>query len=535
MGPWGFTEKQLLGNVKIVILLMLMPGRLADLLKPDSTSEGTFYNVTYVISHNADDVTSRPVPDEQRLMNHILRGYEKAVRPVQNASTAVIVKMGLTLTQIFDMDEKNQVLVTNVWLDQEWDDEFLKWDPLQFSNVTKIRIPCHKIWLPDIVLYNNAAEYTDGVMLANAMVEHNGNVFWPIPTKLQSSCKVDVTYFPFDDQICKMKFGSWTYDGFQVDITNRSQEVDLSNYVVNGEWVLISVRVQRNVVYYTCCPESFPDVTFFIHIRRRTLYYMYNVIFPCIMMSALTLLVFCLPPDSGEKIALGITVLLAFSVFMLAVAENLPETSEFVPLISIYLTIVMSLTSVSVIMTVFVLNLHHRGPSRNAVPAWIRGILLGPIQSILCVGKNDRIPTGRQGSRFLRTMSLRATLENIAQELQNEAQLENGVMADTIVTDGQGTTLHNETRCDVRLLPNDNHQRPRRGIQVKNLHTKSHEEIVRNLQSILDKHEKEDRDYEIIQEWRKVAQVVDRILFWIFLFGTLSSTLIILVITPAVK
>lgn len=88
-------------------------------------------------------------------------------------------------------------------------------------------------------------------------------------------------------------------------------------------------------------------------------------------------------------------------------------------------------------MTVFVLNLHHRGPSRNAVPAWIRGILLGPIQSILCVGKNDRIPTGRQGSRFLRTMSLRATLENIAQELQNEAQLENGVMADTIVTDGQ--------------------------------------------------------------------------------------------------
>lgn len=184
------------------------------------------------------------------------------------------------------------------------------------------------------IVHCSAAEYTDGVMSANAMVENNGNVFWPIPTKLQSSCKVDVTYFPFDDQICKMKFGSWTYDGFQVDITNRSEEVDLSNYVVNGEWVLISVKVQRNVVYYTCCPESFPDVTFFVHIRRRTLYYMYNVIFPCIMMSALTLLVFCLPPDSGEKIALGITVLLAFSVFMLAVAENLPETSEFVPLIS---------------------------------------------------------------------------------------------------------------------------------------------------------------------------------------------------------
>jgi nicotinic acetylcholine receptor len=52
------------------------------------------------------------------------------------------------------------------------------------------------------------------------------------------------------------------------------------------------------------------------------------------MLSILTLLVFCLPPESGEKIALGITVLLAFSVFMLAIAESMPETSENIPLIS---------------------------------------------------------------------------------------------------------------------------------------------------------------------------------------------------------
>lgn len=184
--------------------------------------------------------------------------------------------------------------------------------------------------------FSSAAEYTEGLMPANAMVKNSGEVFWPIPTKLQSSCKVDVTYFPFDEQMCILKFGSWTYDGFQVDVTNQTSEVDLSNYVVNGEWELLSIKIVRNVVTYSCCPEPFPDVTFHVHIRRRILYYMYNVVFPCIMMSALTLLVFCLPPDSGEKIALGITVLLAFSVFMLAVAENLPETSEFVPLISKY-------------------------------------------------------------------------------------------------------------------------------------------------------------------------------------------------------
>lgn len=120
----------------------------------------------------------------------------------------------------------------------------------------------------------------------------------------------------------------------QVDMTNRSTEVDLSNYVENGEWEVIEVRIERNVVYYACCKEPFPDVTFLIHIRRRLLYYMYNVIFPCVMMSALTVLVFILPPDSGEKLTMGITVLLAFSVFLLRMAEDLPETSEFIPLLS---------------------------------------------------------------------------------------------------------------------------------------------------------------------------------------------------------
>ena len=66
--------------------------------------------------------------------------------------------------------------------------------------------------------FSSAAEYTDGLMPANAMVRYDGNIFWPVPTKLQSSCKVDVTYFPFDDQSCRMKFGSWGYDGFQVKL-----------------------------------------------------------------------------------------------------------------------------------------------------------------------------------------------------------------------------------------------------------------------------------------------------------------------------
>ena len=65
------------------------------------------------------------------------------------------------------------------------------------------------------------------------------------------------------------------------------------------------VPVKRNVLKYECCPEFYIDLTFTIHIRRRTLYYGFNIILPCVLISSLSLLLFILPPDAGEKISLG--------------------------------------------------------------------------------------------------------------------------------------------------------------------------------------------------------------------------------------
>ena len=56
--------------------------------------------------------------DEKRLLRHLMKGYERDVRPVRNASTPIVIQLSMTLTQIFDMDEKNQVLTTIIWLDQ---------------------------------------------------------------------------------------------------------------------------------------------------------------------------------------------------------------------------------------------------------------------------------------------------------------------------------------------------------------------------------------------------------------------------------
>ena len=62
---------------------------------------------------------------------------------------------------------------------------------------------------------------------------------------------------------------------------------------------------KRNVVIYECCPEPYVDITFTLSIRRRTLYYFFNLIVPCVLISSMALLGFTLPPDAGEKLTLG--------------------------------------------------------------------------------------------------------------------------------------------------------------------------------------------------------------------------------------
>ncbi len=86
-------------------------------------------------------------------------------------------------------------------------------------------------------------------MQSKVMIKPNGLVFWSLPIKLRSSCKIDVTYFPFDDQMCVWKFGSWTYSGLQVDLISSKESGELTNYVVSGEWHLRSITAKRNVQY----------------------------------------------------------------------------------------------------------------------------------------------------------------------------------------------------------------------------------------------------------------------------------------------
>ncbi|CAM4961520.1 unnamed protein product [Rotaria socialis] len=466
--------------------------------------------------------------DEQRLFYKIMTGYEKAVRPLKKSSQAVVVKLGITLTQILDIDERNQIMTTNIWLDQEWNDAYLRWSPAEFGGLKRIRIPCRLLWLPDIVLYNSADDYTQGYMQSLAMIDYNGTVFWPPIVKFRSTCKIDITWFPFDDQLCFLKFGSWTYDSTQVILTNRSGNVDTNNYVDNGEWKLLSSWSVLSTLTYPCCEEAYHDLKFYLHIRRRTLYYAYNVIIPCVMLSGLTCLTFYLPAESGEKVSLGLTVLLSFSVFMLVIAESMPATSEFIPLIGIYFTFVMSLTSVSVLLAVVLLNVHLYGSALKPVPRRLRHILFFRVAPFLRVTLHRITPRKNKRNTPCTPSSRNSTT------IYNAVFLNDNDLS-TNSQPSPSHTLHSTTMTSDSNVKNVHSMPSISNLQSKPQSLQECKRLLYELNRLIIRAGETREDDSIIRDWQNIALVIDRCLFYAYLLLTTSVTTGALIVAPLMK
>nr|AAQ75739.1 nicotinic acetylcholine receptor alpha 3 subunit [Nilaparvata lugens]AAQ75740.1 nicotinic acetylcholine receptor alpha 3 subunit [Nilaparvata lugens] len=333
-------------------------------------------------------------PGAKRLYDDLLSNYNKLIRPVGNNSDRLLVKLGLKLSQLIDVNGKNQIKVTNVWLEVTWYDYKGHWNPASYGGVDDLYVPLLLHWGPDIVLYNNADGKYEVVTYGTAGILHK--VEWKPPAIYKSFCEIDVEYFPFDEQKCVMKFGSWTYNGAQVDLLKHRIDQNYDDNKVSPEFYdkeyIVGIKMrehytwlvpsERHEKYYTCCAEWYP-IFFNIGMRRKTLFYTVNLIIPCVGISFLTILVFYLPKDSNEKVGLSISILLSLGVFFLLITGIIPPTSLVVPLIDKFVLFTKILVTLSVVVTVAVLNDKYRKPVTHRMSPWVKLLFIGGLPLIL--------------------------------------------------------------------------------------------------------------------------------------------------------
>ncbi|XP_062998811.1 neuronal acetylcholine receptor subunit beta-4 [Elgaria multicarinata webbii] len=454
---------------------------------------------------NGDDTADA----EERLMNHLLNisRYNNLIRPAFNSSQLVVIELQVLLTQLINVNEREQIMTTNIWLNQEWTDYRLAWEPSEYDSIKKLRIPAKKVWLPDIVLYNNADGTYEVSVYTNVIVQNNGHILWLPPAIYKSACKIEVKHFPFDQQNCTLKFRSWTYDHSEIDMILKNDSAGMDDFTPSGEWDIVALPGRRTE---NPLDPNYVDVTYDFIIKRKPLFYTINLIIPCVLITSLAILVFYLPSDCGEKMTLCISVLLALTVFLLLISKIVPPTSLDVPLIGKYLMFTMILVTFSIVTSVCVLNVHHRSPSTHAMPPWVKVVFL------------QRLP------RFL----FMRRPENISarQRLHNQKRSKTGMVCPDSSSLYKGSTYFVNTasakKYDLNLADNPEHGGSHQDVRLRSSTKFSPEvqEAIDGVTFIAEHMKSEDSSESVVEDWKYVAMVVDRLFLWIFVFVCILGT-----------
>ncbi|XP_054431781.1 acetylcholine receptor subunit epsilon isoform X2 [Pteronotus mesoamericanus] len=310
--------------------------------------------------------------EELRLYHHLFDDYDPGHRPVRQSEDTVTINLKVTLTNLISLNEKEETLTTSVWIGIDWHDYRLNFSKDDFGGITTLRVPSKLVWLPEIVLENN-------------------------------TCAVEVTYFPFDWQNCSLVFRSQTYNAEEVEFvfavdddgeTINKIDIDTEAYTENGEWAIdFCPGVIRRQDSGSADGPGDTDVIYTLIIRRKPLFYIINIIVPCVLISGLVLLAYFLPAQAGgQKCTVSINVLLAQTVFLFLIAQKTPETSLSVPLLGRYLIFVMVVATLIVMNCVIVLNVSLRTPTTHDLSPRLRHALLELLPRLLGSGAPSEAP-----------------------------------------------------------------------------------------------------------------------------------------------
>ncbi|KAK6169111.1 hypothetical protein SNE40_020225 [Patella caerulea] len=472
---------------------------------------GAVVTVTLIILALGESLSSpETIPAEKILIKKLLARYEsqgKTGRPIVNVKDHMTVNFSLSLIQVLDIDEQNQVLKTNIWYQYVWKDILLTWNPIEHENITSVRVPSDNIWLPDILLYNFADDRLKEQRDALVVVEYTGDLLWMPQAILNSSCSFDTLYFPFDEQSCELKFGSWTYSGDQlnVEFLLGQDKMDLHDYMPSNEWDLISNTGSRNVKYYSCCPEPYPDLTFRLSFRRRVAFYTFILILPCGLLSLLTLVIFWVPPESPAKLQLGMNIFLAFFVLLLLLADYTPKAATSIPLIGSYFCLSMVMITMSTVLACIIANMFFRGVRVNRAPDWLRSCVFDGVAKVMCLG--DMISEVQREYSHKKLWTSYVTTEPDEEDSEMACArvrlLENGI--------DSRSTINDIGLDDSSCEPSPRRRTPCR-VPANPLSTEV--SAIREIISRFDERKaNEDIRKRNTEEWRIIACVVDRVFF----------------------
>ena len=264
--------------------------------------------------------------EEKQLRKYLFEDYNKLIRPVNNYKDVLNVSMGLGVQNLEAFNQKEETIDINLWVRLNWNDVYLKWNS-SISNLTFLSVDKSYIWVPDIELLN-AASLPDIYTLNGGMnLYSNGDIMWSNPAIFRFSCGLQLEYFPFDTQQCKMSFSSWIYNNKLVRLKpyyDVSKQIDILDSFSHSEWDINNVTVATYNEKRQCCPNTdFSVNEYTISLKRFPHYYNISMGMT-ISLVIVNFIIMLIKPDNISRTSTAVFIPLTILALQLTLADKIP-------------------------------------------------------------------------------------------------------------------------------------------------------------------------------------------------------------------
>lgn len=220
-------------------------------------------------------------------------------------------------------------------------------------------------------------------------------------------------------------------------------------------------------------------------------------------------LIFFLP--TGERISLTITLLLSMMVFMLLITEQIPATSDVVPLVAKFYMAVMLEMALALVVTCYVIRCYHS--HTNEVPRWMKEILVKKLANFFGIEKSKELKSAEKEEK-----------KSCQLKTENDGDYD---FVKSLIANGSAKR-NDETESDV----SENGEMHLKDTEMTNFLRERAmtvdtigKKILGNLEYIVNNIDDTAKQELVKEEWLIVANVMDRLAIWVFSI-TMAATMV---------
>ncbi|CAF0846336.1 unnamed protein product [Didymodactylos carnosus] len=432
------------------------------------------------------------------LYDQLIKQSRSSLRPVKNELEKINVSIEFSFVRLISVNEEDSLLQIHARINQTWNASLLSWNPLNYFNVTGIHVPAHLVWTPKISLVNQHSA-VDNEENNFIFVQSIGRFEFNYLAILTIPCDFDLQRFPFDQQICSFKLGSFVYDSSAVSITQADDFILDESNLTPSEYTFASHKVVKQDVWYPGSGAIYDMIVIQLDIDRQSSYFIHLINWPGFLLALLSLAIFLLPAQANERIIFGTLLvlgqLLLFSIFARYIPKRLASNWGWMGRTIFYDMIITALAIVFSLIVRFLSDKHYcyQRPSlktRTFVFGWLTKLV------------------GLKRSSYATLIANREN-EYESNEYNNNNNNNNNT-TDSLMEPLNPILTVSDQSDVISSISND-------------LNTRSMSSMLQHVAAIRHKFSQLVKERDIHNEWLLLAHIINRVFFFAYLFLFLFS------------